>query len=120
VTEKTARRAKTLRQTRSVSIRDLLPPPGLAALRFAIGGDEYVILEFPEQKLDAPSGLSNAEREVVRGVIAGKSNAQIGRERGTSARTVANQLRSVYAKLNISGRRALIRACRRTSALVTV
>ncbi len=39
--------------------------------------------------------------------IEGYSNNDIGRVRGCSARTVANQLAAVYVKTGVSGRRAL-------------
>jgi DNA-binding CsgD family transcriptional regulator len=69
------------------------------------------VLEIGLRELEPPSGLTSAEQQVVGLVIQGKSNAEIAAERGTSIRTVANQLRSVYAKLKISGRAQLLRAC---------
>jgi DNA-binding CsgD family transcriptional regulator len=61
-----------------------------------------------------PNGLTHAEQGVVRAILAGRSNAEIAAARGTSVNTVANQLRSVYAKLGISGRVELIRRCSRS------
>ena len=53
-------------------------------------------------------GLSDAERAVVTGILGGKRIAAIARERGTSPRTVSNQLASVYKKLGVSSRREVI------------
>lgn len=54
------------------------------------------------------AALSDAEREVVDGVLAGLSNAAIAKRRGTSERTVGNQLHSASRKLGVSGRSGLV------------
>jgi DNA-binding CsgD family transcriptional regulator len=51
--------------------------------------------------------LTPAETAVVALAIEGYSNDEIGRIRGCSSRTVANQLAAVYVKTGVSGRRAL-------------
>jgi len=51
--------------------------------------------------------LSSAELEVARLASAGLSNGAIGRRRGTTTRTVANQMARVLAKLRVTTRRAL-------------
>ncbi len=51
--------------------------------------------------------LSPGEWEVARAAIEGKSHAQIADARGTSRRTVANQLASVFGKIGIHGCPAL-------------
>jgi len=56
----------------------------------------------------ASAGLSDAERAVVTGILGGKRIAAIARERGTSPRTVSNQIASVYKKLGVSSRREVI------------
>lgn len=48
--------------------------------------------------------LSPAEQEVARLALAGCSNAEIARQRGTAVRTVANQLAAVYARFGVRGR----------------
>lgn len=90
----------------------LLPAPkGLEAATFDVDDDQYAILAFPLARPPLPSGLSSAEQEVMRGVLAGQSNSEIAAARATSVHTVANQLRSIYAKLGISGRVELVRLC---------
>lgn len=49
--------------------------------------------------------LSDAERDVAAGILCGKCAAAIARERGTSIRTVANQITNIYKKLGVSSRR---------------
>jgi DNA-binding NarL/FixJ family response regulator len=52
-------------------------------------------------------GLAQAEREVAGLAVLGLSNAEIGARRGTSLRTVANQLARVYRKLGVGSRAEL-------------
>lgn len=54
------------------------------------------------------SHLTAAEREVVALVLSGKTDRAIAKARGTSPRTVANQLRSVFRKLDVSSRCELL------------
>lgn len=53
------------------------------------------------------SRLTRVEAEVLRQTIAGKTHAEIASGRGTSRRTVANQLGAVFRKLGVSGRSAV-------------
>jgi DNA-binding NarL/FixJ family response regulator len=55
-----------------------------------------------------PSCLTSAESEVARLLLMGLSDREIARRRGTSTRTVANQLQSIYVKLGRSSRGELI------------
>jgi DNA-binding CsgD family transcriptional regulator len=61
----------------------------------------------------ADLGLTPAETAVVALAIEGYSNDEIGRVRGCSARTVANQLAAVYVKTGVAGRHALRALVRR-------
>jgi DNA-binding CsgD family transcriptional regulator len=54
--------------------------------------------------------LSSAELAVARLLVDGKSHAEIARLRGSSLRTVANQLAAVFQRLGVSGRADLLRA----------
>lgn len=53
--------------------------------------------------------LTQAEREVAAHVLEGSSNRQIAEQRGVSERTVANQLASIYRKLELQDRHELVR-----------
>jgi DNA-binding CsgD family transcriptional regulator len=50
------------------------------------------------------SALGVAEREVAGRLLDGHDNARIARDRGTSRRTVANQVASIFRKLGLSSR----------------
>jgi DNA-binding NarL/FixJ family response regulator len=52
--------------------------------------------------------LSDAERSIVTGLLDGKRVVAIARERGTSPRTVSNQIASAYRKLGVSSVRGVI------------
>lgn len=54
------------------------------------------------------ANLSDAERSIVTDLFGGKRIPTIALERGTSPRTVAHQISSVYRKLGASSRRELL------------
>jgi len=64
-----------------------------------------VSFDLPGKRLMAR--LTGVEAEVLRMTIEGKSHAEIATGRGTSRRTVANQLGAIFRKLGVSGRSAL-------------
>jgi DNA-binding NarL/FixJ family response regulator len=84
-------------------------PPGLRATAIAIGNAELVVLSFPVERADlrAARSLTSAEAAVAELAIAGLSNAQIAERRGTSVRTVANQMASILRKLGCDSREQL-------------
>jgi DNA-binding CsgD family transcriptional regulator len=72
----------------------------------AVGRDLFV-LSLPAPAARLPSILTVAERHVAGLVLDGLSNRSIAELRGTSVRTVANQIASVFRKLNVTGRAEL-------------
>ena len=56
----------------------------------------------------AEHGLTPSESEVARAVCQGLSNREIAQLRETSVRTVANQLASIYEKLEVNSRAELV------------
>lgn len=72
-----------------------------------VGGERLVVLSAPVMVDE--DALTDAEREVARRVVGGCTNAEVGAARGSSERTVANQLQSIYRKLGVSDRRELAR-----------
>ena len=51
--------------------------------------------------------LTRAEWDILEQIVARRSNAEISRQRATSARTVANQIAGIFRKLGIGSRREL-------------
>ena len=88
-------------------------PPELAAHTFRVGTEEFAVLSYPVTPLSPPPELTNAERHVVVALLQGKSNAEIARERGTSPRTIANQVAAVFRKLGVRSRAELAARCAR-------
>lgn len=70
--------------------------------------EDTSLLALANRPCHLPLGLSEAERDVARQVYDGLSNEDIAARRATSSRTVANQLRAIYAKLGINSREELI------------
>lgn len=78
--------------------------------RFDEGSDAFAVIELPLPNWGDPDPagrLSEAERTVVRLMLEGASNADIARTRGTAVRTVANQIASIFRKLEIGSRSEL-------------
>jgi DNA-binding NarL/FixJ family response regulator len=75
----------------------------------ALGGDPSLAVAKVELCRQALSELTSAEREVALLVLDGLTNAEIGVQRKTSPRTVANQVAAVFRKLGVHGRLELIR-----------
>lgn len=77
--------------------------------RFELDGDEYVVISVPVDAEPDPR-LTAVEREVVRDVVRGLSNEEIGKARSVSKHTIAAHLRSIYKKLGVGSRRELAAA----------
>src|SRR5262245_42254109 len=82
------------------------PPRKLAARRLDVGDSSVAIFSFPIETVDLDL-LTDAERDVVRRALAGNSNIEIARARGTAVRTVANLLARSFRKLGVASRREL-------------
>ena len=80
------------------------PSPGTLS-EHDLDGLRVWVIDVPA--VEVPTALSTAEQEVVQLVLEGMSNREIARHRGTSVRTAANQLASIYRKLNVSSRAEL-------------
>ena len=97
---------RKLRLERRELLRELVlatPPPEPQPWS---GG--YLIGRLPRREL--PACLSHAERSVAELVLDGLDDEAVARRRGTSPRTVANQLRAIYRKLAVHSRGDLVRA----------
>ena len=85
-------------------------------IRLIHDGEDYAVLELTPSVGTAdltnaapPSGnVSPAEREVLVLLTRGLSNGEIAKERGTSVRTVANQLQQLYQKFQVTSRVELV------------
>lgn len=76
----------------------------------------YQVVSVARPDLDIGSVLSGAEYAVARLLVEGKSYAEMALLRGTSVRTVANQVASVFQKVGVSGRSEFLSALIRGGA----
>jgi DNA-binding NarL/FixJ family response regulator len=96
---------------RRVDLAVLADPSRIERLDLAVDGEEVGVLAVDlGQRSAAAAALSVSELEVVGYVVRGFSNQRIALERDVSVHTVANQLRAIYGKLNITSRGQLARA----------
>jgi DNA-binding CsgD family transcriptional regulator len=72
----------------------------LEAESFYVDGLELVVFEL-ELELAFPESFTQAERDVARLLCEGHSTAAIAERRGSRYRTIANQLASMYRKVNV-------------------
>lgn len=71
--------------------------------------ERYDIVSMARPDLRLPTVLSSAEQAVTRQVIEGITHTDAAKSRGTSRRTIANQLSAIFRKLRVSGRFELMR-----------
>ncbi len=79
----------------------------LSGTQFRFEEGAYAVLSFSTEAGRVPDALTPAEREVLRALLSCRSNLQIARERGTSIRTVANQVQALFRKLGVGSRAEL-------------
>jgi DNA-binding CsgD family transcriptional regulator len=78
------------------------PARDLQASVIELGSGSYILLSFFRD--DSEAVLTDAERQVALAILAGRSNAEIARIRGTSPRTIANQVAHIFRKLGVKSR----------------
>lgn len=84
------------------------PPEDLSCSLLEIGTSVVALLRFSNQRPRNAPVLTAAEEIVMQGIFEGKSNEAIARARGTSPRTIANQIASIFKKHGVSSRRELV------------
>jgi DNA-binding NarL/FixJ family response regulator len=84
-------------------------PSALRVTELDVGGEKLLVISYPIEQPDlvARFGLTEAEACVAQLAIEGLSNAEIARRRGSSARTIANQVAAVLRKVGVASRREL-------------
>jgi DNA-binding NarL/FixJ family response regulator len=72
--------------------------------RLSIDGNELFLLGTPALTECLPDDLTKAEKDVAALVLEGLSNREIAKARGTSVRTIANQVAAIFRKLKVTAR----------------
>ncbi len=86
------------------------------ASRLKWAGETYYVISTPRPDRALKNRLSESEYAVACLLVEGKTHAEISQLRGTSTRTVANQLSTLFHKLKISGRAELLALLAREAA----
>jgi DNA-binding NarL/FixJ family response regulator len=73
-------------------------------------GCELRVIGAPRPDRELSSALPRAELAVIRALVEGLSYVEIARQRGTSTRTIANQITAVFRRLRVSGRNELVQS----------
>jgi DNA-binding NarL/FixJ family response regulator len=82
----------------------------LARCSTVVGRDdrELRVIAMPRSDLQLADIVPPAELVVIRWLVEGFTYEDIAKKRGTSVRTVANQISSVFRRLDVSGRNELV------------
>lgn len=86
----------------------LAPPSTLAVVSMRVRGVEFAILRFSRCAKSIGAPFPQEEGAVVAGVLAGMSNDEIARARGSSANTVKNQVANAMKRVGAGSRFELI------------
>ncbi|HET7540969.1 MAG TPA: helix-turn-helix transcriptional regulator [Polyangiaceae bacterium] len=79
------------------------------ALSFVTRGQvAFRVVSIPRPETKLSFALPPAELEIVRCLVEGHSHDDMARQRGTSKRTVANQIASLFRRLRVTGRMELV------------
>jgi DNA-binding NarL/FixJ family response regulator len=81
------------------------PPPSVIAYEIQ-PGRVLVVHDLPT--VSKLPGLGEAEQEIVELLLRGHDNRSIAKRRGTSPRTVENQISSIFRKLDVRSRAELM------------
>jgi DNA-binding NarL/FixJ family response regulator len=104
------RLVRKLRCRRRSDLVAFANPIGAQDMWLSIGDGEVGVLSVSHGvRSPVANRLSRGERAIANMVVAGQSNAAIARSRGTSPRTIANQLHNIFDKLEVGSRGELVR-----------
>lgn len=99
-----ARACRKLRVRRRSELASLPMTPAATVVNV---GDVDVVVDATPDASPTLAGLTEAEVDVAKAVASGASDAEIAKRRGTSKRTVSNQLARIYRKLGLESRAEL-------------
>lgn len=88
------------------------PPPSLEIRSVGPLGDGWVLVSVDAAEPEV-TDLPDALRDVLAAVLRGETNAEIARRRGTSVRTVDNQVAALLARFGAHSRIDLARLAMR-------
>ncbi|WP_447969068.1 LuxR C-terminal-related transcriptional regulator [Nitrospira sp. M1] len=109
VTNCTARALHKLGLSSLTELAAFFSPGGLRTklAEVSLKGEELLVGVYPLIGAERVTGLTEAEREVLAHLVAGSTNKDIAQRRNTSEYTVANQVKAIFKKLEVSSRSEL-------------
>ena len=109
VTNLTAQTQAKLGLSSRAELAAFFAPGGLRAklAELAVSGEKLLFGAYPLVDKRQVEKLTDAERQVVAHLVAGSTNGDIARRRGTSENTVANQVYAIFLKLGVRSRAEL-------------
>jgi DNA-binding NarL/FixJ family response regulator len=97
------------RQTTDHSDRRTATSPETSDVSFfSLGPDDFAIIPVAGDPAPCLAALSEAETRVLAELATGRSNREIAISRGTSLRTITNQVSAVFRKLGVRSRSELV------------
>jgi DNA-binding CsgD family transcriptional regulator len=109
--ENSLRRAQAkLRLYSRAELTDFFAPRGLRAqmAEISLGDQRLLVGKTPLVDETKLVGLSPAEKHVLALLVAGSTDRDVAKRRATSARTVANQVQSLFRKFGVRSRGELV------------
>ncbi len=109
VTNCTARAQNKLGLSSLSELAAFFAPSGVRSklAEISIQGEDLVVGAYPLINEECIESLTEAERAVLVHLVAGSTNSDIAQRRHTSEYTVANQVQSIFRKLEVSSRSEL-------------
>ena len=109
VTNSIARIQRKLGLSSLAELAGFFSPCGLRAklAEVSVKGEDLLVGAYPLVNEDRIKGLTPAERAVLTDLVAGSTNRDIAQRRNTSEYTVANQVKAIFRKLEVSSRSEL-------------
>lgn len=106
VTNCTARAQNKLGLSSLSELAAFFASSGLRAklAEISIKGEDLLVGAYPLINEECVEGLTEAERSVLAHLVAGSTNSDIAQRRNTSEYTIANQVKSIFHKLEVCSR----------------
>ncbi len=109
VTNCTGRIQQKLGLSSLAEVAAFFAPSGLRTklAEISVQGEELLVGAYPLMDENHVQGLTDTEQAVLAHMMSGSTNSDIAQRRQTSENTVANQVQSIYRKLQVSSRSEL-------------
>ena len=91
------------------------PPPGFRSAALEEEGHTFMVMSYELPEWELPDTLTVTERQVLRALLRGATQAQVAEARSVTSATISNQLASIFHKVGVGSRMELAARLRRPS-----